>query len=49
MYSIKIEELTESDNQKYPNRNEIYVQEIENLDIKAVIAVVNGLKKDSEK
>jgi predicted ATPase len=42
-YQITIEKLIDSEENKYPTKVEIYQQIVEELDIKTVIAVVNGL------
>lgn len=42
-YQITIEKLIDSEEDKYPKKVEVYQQTVEDLDIKTVVAVVNGL------
>lgn len=42
MYKITVEVLKEIDNKGYERFEDIYEQKVSELDLKAVIAVVNG-------
>ena len=44
-YRIKIEVLTETPEAKYPTYRDVYEQEVDELDVQAVIAVVNKLDR----
>jgi hypothetical protein len=46
-YEIKINEVAYVEGDKYATRKEVYSQMKDWLDVEAVIATVNGLKKES--
>lgn len=44
MFQITVQKLTQTEESKYPNKEEIYTQIVEDVDIVAIINAVN--KKD---
>lgn len=43
-YSITIETVENVDDEKYPRRNDVYNQVVDDLDIKKVICAVNNME-----
>lgn len=45
MFKITVEVLKEVDDKGYERFEDVYEQKVSELDLKAVIAVINGLQK----
>lgn len=45
-YKITIETLTENSESKYPDKETIYEQTVETVDLKKVVAIVNEYTQD---
>ena len=42
-YEIVIREIISNESEKYPEKKEVYSQQVDDLDIKSIVAVVNHI------